>query len=823
MSSHLRLQTSEARTFTTSEVRETLRSHRAEAEWTLWKEMCVAGGIPMVKCLEDADPNHDGLYEFKDPGFQDALFVQALQEDAWSKGFWPTLDDAARQLNFVPYRGAYEVGVRHLGEILSSRRANWKFAGQLDDVGWHALQCVLTGGASGVRVLDIAQCNLAGPDLPSTLQLLAPLASTLVTLDMNGNPMGGDIPNAIGSFTALTSLSLSGMRLNGTLPLCLIHMKARGCKVTLFDNVGLALPSDFADLADDITRLDLSNCSLVGDVNDSAFGRLCRLDLFNFEGNAGLIQKTAPGFLACNYANLKDAKAFDAHDKELTGPPLPHLLRLLFPSAPRLEDLNLSKNPLGGDLAGISRFTSLTSLNLARMNLEGELPIELIRMKARGCLVILAQNKGLTLPHNFCGFDGVSLIDLTRCSLCGELPVSLIRMKARGCEVLLAENLGLTLPENFGELREDACPLGVFTSFAPLDLSVCSLIGDVPSELIQMKADRFDILLSDNIGLVLRAANIAEQVTEMDLSCCSLCGDISDDLFARLARLDRFDISGNPMLNQDTLLGHLVCQYSNLTNARQLEVNFRGVSGPISSAISACASLTKLHLVSNKLTGELPLTLIRMKARGCDVALAGNYGLTLPPNIDELGDDILELDLSCCSLIGTVPEAIGKLVRLTYLGLDDNKLTGIIPLGIGRLKAGGCEVGLAGNKLGLHAQYGTITDEVLDFSNCSCEGSIPNELLRLGHRVKLLSNTALKLPPDIGELADEPALCIELGHHNLAGTLPRQLGKLSQLRVLALDMNKLTGIIPEQICSMWSLEIFHLSGNQLHGANQRAR
>ena len=132
-------------------------------------------------------------------------------------------------------------------------------------------------------------------------------------------------------------------------------------------------------------------------------------------------------------------------------------------------------------------------------------------------------------------------------------------------------------------------------------------------------------------------------------------------------------------------------------------------------------------------------------------------------------------------------------------------------------------MGLAGNKLGLHAQYGTVTDEVLDFSNCSCEGPIPNELLRLGHRVTLLSNTALKLPPDIGELADEPALCIELGHHNLVGMLPRQLGKLSQLRVLALDMNKLTGIIPEQICSMWSLEIFHLSGNQLHGDRTSAR
>ena len=52
-------------------------------------------------------------------------------------------------------------------------------------------------------------------------------------------------------------------------------------------------------------------------------------------------------------------------------------------------------------------------------------------------------------------------------------------------------------------------------------------------------------------------------------------------------------------------------------------------------------------------TGELPLELIRMKAKGCEVFLFGNKGFTLPSNIGELGDDITELDLSECSLRGT--------------------------------------------------------------------------------------------------------------------------------------------------------------------------
>ena len=42
-----------------------------------------------------------------------------------------------------------------------------------------------------------------------------------------------------------------------------------------------------------------------------------------------------------------------------------------------------------------------------------------------------------------------------------------------------------------------------------------------------------------------------------------------------------------------------------------------------------------------------------MKAKGCDVKLDGNKpGFTLPSNIGELGDDIVKLNLSACSLQG---------------------------------------------------------------------------------------------------------------------------------------------------------------------------
>ena len=52
-------------------------------------------------------------------------------------------------------------------------------------------------------------------------------------------------------------------------------------------------------------------------------------------------------------------------------------------------------------------------------------------------------------------------------------------------------------------------------------------------------------------------------------------------------------------------------------------------------------------------TGELPLELIRMQAKGCRVELGTNEpGFTLASNIAELGDYIIELDLLRCSLYG---------------------------------------------------------------------------------------------------------------------------------------------------------------------------
>ena len=57
--------------------------------------------------------------------------------------------------------------------------------------------------------------SCAGPPLPETLRLLAPLAPKLEILNLGGNKLGGTITDDVAAFTNLTELWLDYMDLEG--------------------------------------------------------------------------------------------------------------------------------------------------------------------------------------------------------------------------------------------------------------------------------------------------------------------------------------------------------------------------------------------------------------------------------------------------------------------------------------------------------------------------------------------------------------------------------------------------------------------------------
>jgi hypothetical protein len=173
----------------------------------------------------------------------------------------------------------------------------------------------------------------AGPLLPHTLKRLLPLASTLEVLSLSGNrALGGcTIPDdIISQLPHLKVLNLAKMDLQGTMPLVIGVLKAKGCKVDLSGNQGFQLPED-CKASDDtefegITKIDFSDCLLEGSVTSSWFAWLSELDEYHFGGNPLLNQSTVAGWVACNTTNLRDQAEVNLSDKNLSGTLLLSLL-----------------------------------------------------------------------------------------------------------------------------------------------------------------------------------------------------------------------------------------------------------------------------------------------------------------------------------------------------------------------------------------------------------------------------------------------------------------------------------------------------------------
>ena len=112
---------------------------------------------------------------------------------------------------------------------------------------------------------------------------------------------------------------------------------------------------------------------------------------------------------------------------------------------------------------------------------------------------------------------------------------------------------------------------------------------------------------------------------------------------------------------------------------------------------------------------------------------------------------------------------------------------------------------------------GRVTGLWLDGNQLS--GSIPSELGNLTNlRTLSLSNNQLSgsIPSELGSLAKLEVLWLD--GNQLSGSIPSELGNLTNLRTLSLSNNQLSGSIPSELGSLAKLEVLWLDGNQLSGS-----
>ena len=114
--------------------------------------------------------------------------------------------------------------------------------------------------------------------------------------------------------------------------------------------------------------------------------------------------------------------------------------------------------------------------------------------------------------------------------------------------------------------------------------------------------------------------------------------------------------------------------------------------------------------------------------------------------------------------------------------------------------------------------FDIVTTTSIDLFSQGLTGSIPPEIGCLTNLTNLwLYGNQLtgEIPPEIGNLTNLTDL--DLSSNQLSGEIPSEIGNLTNLTGLWLYVNQLTGEIPSEIGNLTNLTFLSLSDNQLSG------
>ena len=126
--------------------------------------------------------------------------------------------------------------------------------------------------------------------------------------------------------------------------------------------------------------------------------------------------------------------------------------------------------------------------------------------------------------------------------------------------------------------------------------------------------------------------------------------------------------------------------------------------------------------------------------------------------------------------------------------------------------------GMENTWFGVTTGSGNTTVTQINLRNNQLTGSIPPEIGNLSNLQALSlhrNQVSGDIPAELGNLANLQAIILEF--NELTGTIPTELGNLASLINLDLQNNQLTGNIPAELGNLISLEALDLRQNQLTG------
>jgi Leucine-rich repeat (LRR) protein len=440
--------------------------------------------------------------------------------------------------------------------------------------------------------------------------------------------------------------------------------------------------------------------------------------------------------------------------------------------------------------------TDVTSLVLENNNLVGNLPVEIGDLTNLITLDLSGNSLDSSIPTQIGTMTALETVDLSNNDLTGALPTEIGNLTAL-ISLDISTNIGLT-----GPLPATMTGLFAMTTLTYTGTDLCE-----PQEAA---------FLAWLVGVADTGTGI-----RCDIDCTNGEPTVTQAECEALEALYNNTVGDSWNTKTDWLKTYDVCSWFGVTCGtgvvEQLTLSGNNLDGPLPVEIGDLVNLITVDLSGNSLTGSIPTTIGTMTA-------------------------LETVDLSNNQLSGALPTEIGNLTALITLDISSNAgLTGPLPAAMTSLLALDsfdysstdlCEpqesafqswigtINTTYNDTGVNCQIDCTNGEPT-VSQTECEALEALYISTAGDSWTDKNNWLRSYDVESWfgiTLSGSNVDRVLLQNNNLDGTLPVEIGDLTNLTMLNLSGNLLTGGIPIEIGTLTQLTIFDLSDNQLSGA-----
>ncbi|KAG2334371.1 hypothetical protein Bca52824_005551 [Brassica carinata] len=493
----------------------------------------------------------------------------------------------------------------------------------------------------------------------------ARLAPSLRNLTLSGNRFSGRVVPSLGKITSLQHLDLSDNGFYGPIPDRISALWGLNYLNLSANKFSGGFPIGFGNLQQ-LRSLDLHGNDVYGDVTE-IFAELKNVEFVDLSSNR------FHGGLSLTVSSISNTlRHLNLSHNLLNGGFFSGDSIGLFKN---LEFLDLENNEINGELPRFGSQPSLKILKLARNQLFGAVPVELLQSSIPLQELDLSRN-GFTGSISEINSTTLTLLNLSSNGLSGELPSSL-----KSC---------LVIDLSGNTFSGDVSVVGKWEATPDfLDLSSNSLSGALPN---------FTSVFSRLTVLNIRNNSVSGSLPSLwddsgvsgfsviDLSSNKFSGSIPQTFFT-FGSLRSLNLSMNNLEGSIPFRVKGASELLALTSYPEMEsldLSTNSLTGTLPGDIGTMEKIKVLNLANNKLSGEVPIDLNKLS--GLEYLDLSNNGFNgqLP---DKLPSQMVRFNVSYNDLSGVVPEGLRSYPRSSfYPGNSKLILPGGTPTGVPETK-----------------------------------------------------------------------------------------------------------------------------------------